>query len=146
MTVIAWDGKTLAADKRSTICGNPSTVTKIHRVPGGLVGFSGSGSHAMELLAWFKAGAPVESFPKPRDEDGAGSLFIASDGQIRLYSATSPYYEVLEQPFYARGGGRDYALAALYLGKTAREAVEVACALDTGCGNGIDTLTLASDQ
>ena len=37
---------------------------------------------------------------------------------------------------------RDFALAAMHLGKSAREAVEVACALDVFCGNGIDTLEL----
>ena len=143
MTVIAWDGTTLAADKQATICGNPYPVTKIYRVPGGLVAFSGGGSHAMELLEWFRAGCVIDKYPKARSEDGsAGALFITSTGEIKLYSDTSPYTETIEQRYYARGAGRDYALAAMYLGKTAREAVEVACALEINCGMGIDTLTL----
>ena len=142
MTVIAWDGKTLAADKQSTICDNAARVTKIHRVPGGLVAFSGCGSHAMELLAWFQAGADVVTYPKSRGESGAGALFITNAREIRLYCDNSPYYETFEQETYARGSGRDYALAAMHMGKTAREAVEVACALDINCGMGIDTLEL----
>ena len=145
MTVIAWDGKTLAADKQSTICGNPATVTKIYRVPGGMVAFSGSGSHAMELLTWFKAGRDPATYPRCRSadqEDGAGSLFISDQREIHLYSHVSPFCEVLEQRFYARGAGRDYALAAMHLGHDARTAVEVACALDNTCGRGIDTLEL----
>lgn len=142
MTVIAWDGRTLAADKMSTICGNPAVVTKIHRVPGGLVGFSGSGSHAAELLEWFRAGRKPEDYPKRDEERGAGSLFISEDRKIHLYAYDSPYHEVFEQEFYARGAGRDYALAAMHLGHDARKAVEVACALDVNCGMGIDTLEL----
>jgi len=37
MTIIAWDGKMLAADKQSTCAGHPSTVTKIFRTPVGAV-------------------------------------------------------------------------------------------------------------
>jgi ATP-dependent protease HslVU (ClpYQ) peptidase subunit len=40
----------------------------------------------------------------------------------------------------ATGSGRDYALAAMHCGKTAREAVEIACLFETGCGNGVDEL------
>ena len=54
MTIIAWDGKTLAAGKASTNCGYRRTCTKIFRVPGGLVGFAGNGSRAMALLEWFR--------------------------------------------------------------------------------------------
>lgn len=80
MTVIAWDGKTLAADKRVGYGNMHRTTTKIRRVGDALVGCSGSGS---------------------------------------------------------------LAVAAMHLGKSAREAVEIACLYDMNCGNGIDTLELA---
>ena len=142
MTVIAWDGKTLAADKQSTICGYAGTTTKVHRVPEGLVAFSGGGSHAAELLRWFQAGRPEGAFPKSTEELGAGSTFITKDGQVLLCSYHGPFPEVVEDKFFARGCGRDYALAAMHLGHDARTAVEVACALDVNCGMGIDTLEL----
>jgi ATP-dependent protease HslVU (ClpYQ) peptidase subunit len=41
----------------------------------------------------------------------------------------------------AIGSGRNYAMAAMYLGKTAAEAVAVAAALDSSVGCGITTLT-----
>lgn len=146
MTCIAFDGKTLAADKRSTVCGYPATSTKIHRVPGGMVGFSGCAVHAGELLDWFRKGRDTGSFPKPRSEDGCGSLFITDTGEIHQYNAHSPFFEKIEDKFYARGSGRDYALAAMFLGKTAVEAVSVACALDTSCGNGIDFIELTGEK
>jgi ATP-dependent protease HslVU (ClpYQ) peptidase subunit len=143
MTVIAWDGKTLAADKQCTNAGHPYTVTKIHRVPGGMVGFTGNGAHAQALLQWFKDGADPAKWPS-KTGDTSGVLFIADSGEARGYSGEDgPHYIVYESPFVAFGAGRDYALAAMHLGHDARKAVEVACALDTSCGMGIDTLELA---
>lgn len=143
MTVIAWDGKTLAADKRAIQNGYPATATKIHRIPDGLVAFSGSASHAAALLDWFRKGRNPLSYPLGFGEDnGAGSTFISDAGEIFVYDYRSGYPERIEDRFFARGAGRDYALAAMYLGHDARKAVEVACALDVNCGNGIDTLEL----
>jgi ATP-dependent protease HslVU (ClpYQ) peptidase subunit len=144
LTIIAWDGTTLAADKRGTNYGYPTTTTKIHRVPGGLVGFSGCGAHAAELLEWFKAGRPADKYPKTTEDRSAGSMFITEDCSILQYTYDNEHPETIEDKFYARGSGRDYALAAMHLGHDARRAVEVACALDTSCGNGIDTLELQS--
>ena len=144
MTVIAWDGRTLAADKRATVVGMATTATKIHRLHDGLVGFSGSGAHAAELLHWFKGERKPEDYPRrdPDSDNGAGALFIASDGRILMYSQAGPFPEIVEDKFFARGAGRDYAMAAMHLGCDARRAVEVACTFDVGCGNGIDTLEL----
>lgn len=142
MTILCWDGITLAADKRGINCGYAATVTKIHRVPGGLVGFAGCGAHAAELLEWFKGCRPAGKFPKSTEERGAGSMFITDERKILMYTYDNEYPETIEDKFYARGSGRDYALAAMYLGHHAQSAVAVACALDTSCGNGIDALTL----
>lgn len=142
MTCIAWDGKTLSADRASTNCGYRRTVTKIFCVPGGLVGFAGDEGIAMEMLEWFRAGRDPLTFPKSQQcDDPAGVIFISNDGVSLSYSKT-PYPATHIDKFDAIGSGRDYALAAMYLGHDSRRAVEVACALDNGCGNGIDTLPL----
>lgn len=144
MTVIAWDGKRLAADKQSTNAGYASKVTKIYRVPGGLVGFAGSPFHAAALLEWFLEGRKPEAWPKPYDpESFADAIFVTTDGRVYEYCGSrGPYPELNESPFGAWGCGRDYALAAIHLGHDARQAVEVACALDTRCGQGVDVLEL----
>lgn len=142
MTIIAWDGKTLAADKAASNCGWQNTVTKIFRVPGGIVGFSGDSDAAHDLLAWFRAGRAVAGYPKCQTgESRASAIFISQEGQLMAYDK-SPNPNIYEQPFYAMGSGRDYALAAMYLGFDARKAVEVACAMDNDCGRGIDTIEL----
>jgi|SRR6187549_24233 len=142
MTVIAWDGKTLAADKASTWVGYASMVTKIYRVPAGIIGFSGDGDHAMALLEWFREGMQRDKYPPAQlTEQRASGVLITLDRRILIYDKT-PFPQYNQQPYYAIGAGRDYALAAMFLGHDARRAVEVACAIDINCGNGIDTLTL----
>lgn len=144
MTVIAWDGRTLAADKQSTVHGYAERVTKIHRVPGGLLGLCGAAYHAVQLLDWFREGRPAGQWPAPRDpDDNADAIFVTDSAQVFSYSGRSSTPMQIESQFTATGCGRDYALAAMYLGHDARKAVEVACALDIHCGQGIDTLQLA---
>lgn len=141
MTIVCWDGKTLAADKQSTNANFGSVVTKIFRVPDGLVGLMGGEAHAMELLEWFRNGHLPEKYPSGKDRDStADAVFVSKSGEF--FAFAGPYGAKRENKFCAFGAGRDYALAAMYLGKNAREAVEVACALDVTCGNGIDALEL----
>lgn len=143
MTVIAWDGTTLAADKQCTLYGCPSTVTKIFRVPDGLLGLMGSEPHARAILAWFQNGMSG-AYPHPFDNDvehRGEAILITPQREIRKFYL-GPHYAIQEDKCGAWGGGGDFAAAALYLGETARRAVEVACALHVNCGMGIDTLTL----
>jgi len=143
MTTIAWDGKTLAADKRATHGGLIFTVTKIFRIRGYLVGASGDFDRIMETIAWFSDGAdPAKVPPHSRSNDEyVGMLVIGPGGLIEKYERGPLPYRI-ESKLHAIGSGRDFAMAAMYLGKTAIEAVEVATALDTGTGNGVDTLML----
>jgi hypothetical protein len=141
MTVIAWDGKTLAADKQSTNEGHARTVTKIHQVPGGILGLTGDAPAAMALLDWCAGGRDADKWPKAMPNLVCHAIFIDRERKIHLYSSDAgPYPEILEDKFYAAGHGRDFALAAMYLGKDAADAVKVACALDKFCGMGVDTL------
>lgn len=140
MTVIAWDGKTLAADKRAVNSGLVLTTTKIRRIGDLLCGASGDISAAAEALAWVERGRNPDDYPaiqRSRD-DYAGLLVI--DGERVLKYERSPMPTVFEDAFFAIGSGRDFALAAMHCGKTASEAVEIASVFDCGCGNGVDVL------
>lgn len=145
MTCIAWDGRVLAADKRATSYGHGSTVTKIRKTAAGeLLAVSGDFDTGQALMAWYQAGAVPEAFPDNRDlNEGfrARLLVIDAGPRIRVFEST-PHAMTIEDQRYAMGSGRDYALATMHLGRNSRKAVEVACALDNGCGNGIDTLRL----
>ncbi len=141
MTVIAWDGTTLAADKRMSCGGHVNTVTKLRRAGEYLVGFSGSAKGMRAFVSWIEGGMDPATFPKPtNDDDAIYALAIRSDGTVWKFEAT-PWPIMLEDRFASAGSGRDYARAAMHLGKNAREAVEIACLFDENCGNGVDTLT-----
>lgn len=141
MTVIAYDGHTLAADKRAVNNGVPFTVTKLFRVGDAAVAYSGDASYGQQMLAWFIAGAVPEEYPdNDRDDNTCRTNLVVVDADgLRVYEST-PYPICIEDTFWAGGSGRDAALATLHLGGTAEEAVRVASLIDTGCGNGIDSL------
>lgn len=143
MTVIAWDGKTLAADKRCTYGSLIRTETKIFRVGGVLCGGSGETSFVNGMIEWVRGGRDLQKFPEHQKskDDWCSFLVIEADGTPSVYERT-PYPIRYEDKFLAIGSGRDFAMAAMHLGKTAKEAVEIASVLDNTCGNGIDALEL----
>lgn len=141
MTVIAWDGTTLAADKKANANGIGRTVTKIFRLNADeMVAFCGNAADAMAMLWWLKAARDPAAFPELSERDSMFAWVVRRDGSIHRYEGRSLPIAYEDRAF-ADGAGRDYALAAMHLGYDARTAVEVACSLDCYCGNGIDTLT-----
>jgi len=149
MTVIAWDGHTLAADKLADYGGMNCTVTKIflvHDYKVGkdfLVGVAGELSFGLQMIEWIKAGRDPLSFPvaQTSKDDWQPVCVIEPDSAFTLIYERTPFPIQYEHRAFAIGSGREFARAALYLGKTAVEAVGVANALCISCGNGIDTLT-----
>lgn len=143
MTVVAWDGKTLAADKRTSFGGLHATTTKVHRANGALLAGCGVTAQVVELLCWYRAGCNPATFPEiQRDAKESVSLLAIQPGGLLLQWETTPYPLVLENKQWAIGSGRDFAIMAMHLGKTAREAVELACVFDSNSGNGVDSMDL----
>lgn len=142
MTIIAWDGKILAADKRLCFGSLSRTCTKIYRYSGCLIGTSGDSSTGSEMEQWFREGCHPSKFPSAqRNENTFAPLLVINSDGIWRYD-TSPYSIKIEDKHYAIGSGAPYAITAMLLGKSAYEAVEIACLFDTSCGNGIDVLEL----
>jgi len=143
MTTIAFDGTTLAADKRATNSGLIFTVTKLFKVRGHLLAAAGDFDRIQEIVAWFRAGAEPAQLPafQKENEGYVGMLIIDKDGGIfKLERGPVPFK--IEEKFYAIGSGRDFAMAAMHLGSNAVDAVKVAGVFDAATGNGVDTLTL----
>jgi len=142
MTVIAWDGTTLAADKRVSFGNTLGTVRKIIYVPEhrAIIGACGSISQLMDFFAWFKRNSQkAEDYPKSFLDDSNPQAIVIKDDLVYIHEK-SAYPTYIEQPFFAIGSGRDFAIAAMHCGKTAREAVEIACLYDAYCGNGVDEI------
>ena len=117
--------------------------TKLRRVHGALLAFAGSGARFNQIVAWYSDGALPSHYP-PRDKDDDSVLVCITqdaDGvHIQRFESTG-YPLVLDGGYYANGIGRDAALAALYCGKSAQEAISIAALVLSSCGNGVDTLT-----
>lgn len=92
------------------------------------------------MREWFKAGAEPAAFPSKAREDKATLIVISETGVVTY--ATGPYAMPIECEQIAFGTGRDYAEAAMYLGRTATEGVRIACHFQVDCGNGCDSLDL----
>lgn len=147
MTIIAWDGKTLAADKQATNSGFALKVTKIYRFGDELIAAAGESDSGEALRYWYMNGADIGKYPDNTDPNGyskASLMVISRDGTIRKFEM-APHPILIESGYCAMGSGRDYALATMHLGYDARKAVEVASALDVDCGLGIDVLMFDSD-
>lgn len=139
MTVIAWDGETLAGDKRMSMGCHVNTVTKIFAAGEYLIGFTGSAKHMGPFRAWLESGAKPDTFPQCPADDQIHALAVRRDHTVWKFEGTA-YPVQVEDRQASAGSGRDYARAAMHLGKSAREAVEIACLFDENCGNGVDVL------
>lgn len=132
MTTIAYDGKILAADRRSTIGGVVCSIgAKILRadVPGlGMCRVGVAGSY------W----DPEQALLKP-DED---VTLIAVDrrGKCWVRLGDTARWAAAPRAKWAIGSGAAYAVAAMECGASAMKAVSVAARFDFYTGDGCDTL------
>lgn len=144
MTVIAWDGKTLAADKQATNNGLKLVVTKIMKAEingvKSLVAVAGDMAQALNVVNWLINGGEFPASQHSAD-DWQPIVIINRRGVFKYEQSPQPI--LYEGPYFSMGSGADVAMAAMHLGKAAEEAVELACALCASCGMGIDTLTLS---
>ncbi len=138
MTTIAWDGLMLAADSQITLGATKYTGHKICKLPdGSLFGGAGDGAavnRARDYLSGKRA-------TRPKVEN-CQLIQIMPDREVRLYAATWDY-EVLTDRFVAIGSGADFALGALECGKSAVQAVEIACRRDAHSGFPVESITYA---
>lgn len=145
MTVIAWDGKTLAADSRMTDdCGHTS-VTKIWRVPGNrLFGGAGQAGYVSLVRDWIFDGAKNKNRPDcSRYEDAYFGGILICGGEC---FALDPFLSTMKitAKHYAIGSGAPQALALMSAGMSAPEALAhiIKHELADGCGGDVQTLTL----
>lgn len=149
MTVIAWDGKTLAADRQATANGVLHQITKIRKITKGrkkgwLIANAGSAATGGLLMDWFESGAEPKHFPyeyQTKDGYAATLIAISPDGLIHKYEHL-PLPIIFEDEFYADGSGKEMALGAMAMGADAVTAIQVVCSMETECGVGIDSFDL----
>jgi hypothetical protein len=146
MTVIVFDGETLAADTLACSSGGRRRyMSKIGRAPNGdLMAGEGSAVGVVCLLQWYGAGADPEAFPKgiQKPDDWAGLWVVKKeDGQI-LYFENGPVAIPWHDKTFASGSGGQFAEAALAMGANAFDAVQVAVQHQCDCGGNTEFLEL----
>lgn len=133
MTTICWDGKTLAADSQTTLFRGP--YRKIHRCGSVLFGSSGDMQWNEAVRLWLCGGE------KPTLKGDLFHGIIIRDGRASIVNEHLIEMPV-DRPFMAVGTGRDFAMAAMHLGKSAVEAVAIAMLFDSDTGGEITMLEL----
>ena len=147
MTIIVWDGKTLAADRQMTSGYVKAGALKITKCvnTGRLIGASGNWNASVAMINWVLAGEDITKFPPSQNDkdDWARVLIIEPDKSIWEYERYPVRTRTFPlSTFHAIGSGREVAYGALEMGADAVTAVQIASKYVEGCGCGVDTLTL----
>ena len=147
MTTIAWDGKTLAADRKGEYGNLKLEVTKIFRLEGTKRPDFMNGAVLFAWAGTYQAGLAVKSWlemktekPTLVGEDGNG-FFVEGEGDVWRLENRLVRIPVNEK-FYAAGSGRDFAMAAMALNQTAVQAVNLASKFDAYTGPTVEFLRL----
>lgn len=136
MTTIACDGMTVAADGRITSSGEVAhcSAQKMWVYSDCIICGTGTMSIIPVAAKWVRYGADPNEAP-PAMEHG-WTVWRVSKSGILEYSNTDPYPISYDFP-HAMGTGSAYARTAMRLGKTAKEAVEIAAEFDIYTGGAI---------
>lgn len=135
MTVIAYDGRTLAADRRrlasdsDVLC---EAGVKVAIGKGGAIATTGSamsGETKARVISDLVAGKTDGL------DDRVTGLALLDDGTAWLVNNGGALQ--ITRP-HAMGSGHEAARAAMIIGADARRAVEVASELLVTCGDGVD--------
>ena len=148
MTVIAWDGHILAADRMGENGSTLSTVKKLWplKKQGGAFAVCGSLSQGLALKRWVEGGMKEDKFPFVKEGESWTHLIVALPKKsVMLFENSPDAIEVLDS-FAAWGIGREVALGALQMGASSIVAVEIASKWAAGCGRGCDWVYIETNK
>ena len=155
MTTIAWDGEILASDSRSTsgitiVSESEKKVVKsetgeLWRVLGNRViafACSGNASMPLELKSYLEVGLNFNT--QMRESLSFSAIVICENQGWEIYKSEGSKDIDIQplSPKRAIGSGADFATAALAMGKSSIDAVEVAILCDVYSGGDIQSFTI----
>ncbi len=131
MTTIAYDGVTLATDSRVTSDGMVfGSVCKIITLDnGGLLASAGDICLAHAVADWLNGNTD-----KPQVSDKPNYMGLLLDPKAAAMEITQDMNVFPACVPWAGGSGEAYAMTAMLCGKSAIEAVKIACKLDIYSG------------
>lgn len=131
MTIIAFDGKTIASDSQISDTYVEYNCKKIFKINNSYIGTVGDYSEGLKFIRWFKD----QMTEKPElSTEGFSALQIIErkvyywDAYLIRYLSTIPC---------AIGSGDCIAMGAMLAGANAKEAVKITIKLDKECGGRI---------
>jgi hypothetical protein len=145
MTTIAFDGKTLAADRCSWSAGVRRKVRKVFKVQRDgqvfLVALSGDAGFALAVLAWMRGGARPDPafFHAPTEFSRVCAVAVDERRQVHTLS-NALHWESFRERQFAHGAGQEFAWGALEAGASAAQAVRIAIKRSDYAGFGVDTV------
>lgn len=148
MTTIAANKECMAADRKVVDGDTHYKTAKIQRVGQAIIGAAGSNPAIAKFMQWIQAEhlrskrskpLPLPSLIDPDDEDSAFAGLVLTPAGLFVYDVGC-YPDLITDPFYAIGSGKQAALAAMHLGATPHKAVEVACLVDNCSDGPVDCL------
>lgn len=98
------------------------STPKLRKLRSSVIGAAGEWKQILEFYKRLKSKKALEN------EADVTAIELRRDG-IWIYESTIIPVRI-EQPFFAVGTGAGYAIAAMHLGKTPKEAVEIAALFD----------------
>jgi hypothetical protein len=139
VSIVAWDGKVLAADKQATNSGMKILSTKLWNLTNGItLAVAGGLPSGLAMKEWFVAGADPAKWPASQGTDDWARLIVFDGVGLHTYEQICVPIRAMGD-FEAWGSGRDFAMGAMAMGATAEKAVEIASSFSVDCGMGIDT-------
>ena len=142
MTVIAWDGKTLATDRMANDGSQKWESSKAwySSKDGEAIIITGVGlAHGVKQLAeWWQTGMK-EDMTATLLNGRAKLIVVKKDGLYELsYKSLIPH----TSPYCAFGDGKEIAIGALAMGANAGQAVNICNEHSLQCGKGVELYTL----
>jgi len=139
VTTIAYRDGILAADSLVTLGDTKvhGSFQKIRRIDDYLIGTAGGVADSERFIQWLKAGGEDEC-PK----GSYSALIIDPRGRLREIESGSLLPRPRNAKFAAIGSGAPYAIAAMWAGATAIEAVKIAAKIDTSTGLPVKSLKI----
>jgi 20S proteasome alpha/beta subunit len=143
MTTIVYRDGVLAADTRSMaggwiMCGSCSKVSKT--ADGRLLGITGDLAEASALAEWLRTLPAKRAVARPALKENSAVIEISARGSIRTYEGAGCFK--ITAPYYAWGSGSPPAIAALYMGASAVEAVKIAARVDNNTGSKVHSVSI----
>jgi hypothetical protein len=94
-------------------------------------------------IKWYEEGKDPANTPVCKFPNSETAFIVFKDGKCFTYSSELPYADDAF-PGEAFGSGRKYAMGAMAMGASAKEAVEIAIKLDPGSGGPVQVIDLES--